>query len=72
MYSLRVGHAPYLAEYDELNIWLMLQYMNHPRGLNRHMTTPIVRMFYKNVLWELGVSTDGTFIINFAIRQFIN
>lgn len=72
MYSLRVGYAPYIAEYDELNIWFMLQHMNHPRDVNKHMTIPMVRMFYKNVLWELGASTDGAFMINFAIRQFIN
>lgn len=72
MYTLKVGYAPYLAEYNELNIWFMLQQMNHPRDANKHMTIPMVRMFYKNVLWELGASTDGSFLINFAIREFIN
>ena len=70
-YTFRVGYAPYVAKYDELNIWFMLKQMQHPRDEDENMTTPMLRMFYKNVLWEVGASTDGSWMINFAIREFL-
>jgi len=71
MYMARIGFAPYVASYKELNAWLMLQFMYHPRDEDKSIVTPLVRMFYKNVLWEFGASTKGAWMLNFSIRQFL-
>jgi len=71
MYMARIGYAPYIAKYSELNAWLMLQFMYHPRDEDKNMLTPMVRMFYKNILWEFGASTNGDWMLNFTIRQFL-
>lgn len=49
----RLGFAPYLGGMDELQTWFVLQY-NHNFQL-----TPLLRFFYKNVLWEMGATLKG-------------
>lgn len=67
-YQTRLGFAPYLANYEELNSWGILQFQYTP-DLNKKVTiTPTLRMFYKNVLWEVGSSLDGNWMFNFMIR----
>jgi hypothetical protein len=62
--EFRLGIAPYEAAYEELASWLMVQIQYHP-GMYRHYAiTPLGRFFYKSVLWELGVSTDGDYMLN--------
>ncbi len=71
-YMVRLGFAPYLAKYNELNTWLMLQLSHQPHSqMSQTSVTPLIRMFYKNVLWEFGASTSGNWLVNFTIRQFI-
>lgn len=64
-YRGRLGAAPYIADYKELNTWVMLQYDYRPNSRYRHRVTPFVRLFYKNILLELGSSTRGEWMINF-------
>ena len=70
-YTFKLGFAPYLAEYDELNIWLMFKQTYMPRDKDRFRSTPLLRMYYKNVLWELGAPTDDGVMFNFSVRLFI-
>ena len=65
----RVGFAPYLANYEDLNTWLMVQVDHHPNKTHATTVTPLVRLFYKTLLVEGGVSTRGTAMINF-VKQF--
>lgn len=64
----RVGIAPYEAEYNEVASWFMVQAQWHS-SLTRHMAvTPLARFYYKSVLWETGVSTDGDWMLNFMFH----
>lgn len=66
--SARIGAAPYLAEYDGLHSWLMLQAMYESYGIPQFSLTPFIRQFYKNVLWEFGVSLKGQMMFNTIIH----
>jgi hypothetical protein len=52
--ELRLGVAPYEAEFDELASWLMVQAQWHSELTRSSAITPLGRFFYKNVLWETG------------------
>lgn len=62
--ELRVGIAPYEAEFEEIASWLMVQAQYHPDLAREYSITPLGRFFYKNVLWETGVSLDGDWMMN--------
>ena len=65
----RVGVAPYLANYDDLNTWLMIQVDHHPDKSRATTVTPLLRLFYKTFLVEGGVSTKGDVMFN-LVKQF--
>ena len=60
-YSLRyrLGFAPYLAEYKEVQSWLVLQSTYFPSLNPRPRLTLLMRFFYRSVLWEIGADTQG-------------
>lgn len=62
--TLRLGVAPYEAEYKELASWFMIQVQYHPSLQRNYAITPLARFFYKSVLWEMGVSLDGDWMLN--------
>ncbi len=64
----RLGIAPYEAEFNEIASWFMIQYQYHPSLLRQYSLTPLVRLFYKNVLFETGVSTEGDWMLNFMFH----
>jgi hypothetical protein len=63
-YEIKLGVAPYEAEFSEIASWFMIQYQYHPTLLKKQAITPLVRFFYRNVLWETGVSLDGDYQLN--------
>jgi hypothetical protein len=64
----RVGFAPYLANYEDVNTWLMLQVDDHPGKTDTLVVTPLVRMFYKTVLVEAGYSSNDYFMFNWSLQ----
>lgn len=58
---VRAGFAPYVAKFDDIHSWLILEW----RTINRLNTgfvedvTPLLRIFYKNLLFEIGHSFNG-------------
>jgi len=64
----RAGIAPYVAGFESLHTWLIAQGMYEPWAKNQFTWAPMVRMFYRNVLWETGVSTRGEFLFNTIIH----
>ena len=63
--KLRAGFAPYLAEFNELNAWFILE-ANHMNKANMDLDIiPLVRLFYKNILIETGSSIKGDLQFNF-------
>ena len=57
----RFGIAPYIADYNELQVWVVGQadYMSDMQ--DQPYFTPMLRFFYRTVLWETGVSFSGTY-----------
>jgi hypothetical protein len=67
----RVGVAPYVAEFNNLHLWFMLQahqYMYSQRESATIVWTPLVRLFKGPVLAELGSNLQSTFLLNVIIR----
>lgn len=65
---LKTGLAPYLADYGELQNWLMLEIDWRPYQEEPWMVTPLFRFFYRNVLWELGSSLRGDWMLNLMVH----
>lgn len=68
MTQARVGISPYEAGFDQLQTWFMFQAMYMPVTSREVVLTPLVRFFYKNVLWEVGSSTRGEWLLNFMVH----
>ncbi len=64
----RVGAAPYEAEFSEIASWFMLQYDYHPQLSKKFELTPLVRLFYRSVLLEVGVSTQADWMLNYMFH----
>ena len=68
MTQLRIGFSPYEAAFDQLQSWFMLQAMYMPDVDKEIIITPLLRFFYKNVLWEVGSSTRGEWMLNIMVH----
>lgn len=68
MTKLRGGFAPYLADFNELNTWVILELKNISKMSDDIIVTPIVRLFYNNVLMEFGISSKGSSEFNFMVH----
>lgn len=80
--KLRLGFAPFLAEYSDLNVWFITQFDRDwlsddgvggagGAGVGRDESvraTQFMRFYIKNVLWEIGAGFDGNFAFNFMIH----
>ena len=54
MHSYRIGVAPYLAEFDEVQTFLIGSVSHTPEMEDEWTAGPIIRIFYKDYLVELG------------------
>lgn len=66
--KLRAGFAPYLAEFNEMNTWFILQLDKSNKMDEEFKLTPFIRLFYHNVLTEFGVSSKGDAQFNFMVH----
>jgi hypothetical protein len=64
----RAGVSVYPAEFDELSSWLILDVQHNTRLKHSVTVTPVLRLFYKNVLSEIGSSFNGDWMLNFMIH----
>ncbi len=64
----RIGYSPIIADFDSLQAWVMLQAWHDPVTARETKITPLLRFFYKNVLWEMGSSTKGDMFLNWMIH----
>lgn len=64
--KVRLGIAPFLADYEDLNVWFIAQLTKH--NDEQIQTTQFLRFYMKNVLWEVGAGFDGSFAFNFMIH----
>lgn len=69
MYQARAGIAPYEGDYEGLNTWLILQGQYFPNSaVDKLRVGPVLRFFYRNVLWETGVTSQGMWNFNFMVH----
>jgi len=54
----RLGVAPYKADFDELNAWVVMQVDIMPEMDDAVRVTPMLRLFYDNFVIEAGASLD--------------
>lgn len=66
MMKVRAGVAPYLGEFNEINTWLILQ--SEKRNDTAWELTQFVRLFYKNMLVELGAGFNGSYAFNYMMH----
>jgi hypothetical protein len=64
----RIGFSPKEAPFEDLQTWFMLQGMVIGNIQDRLVITPLVRFFYHNVLWEMGSSTRGEWMLNLMVH----
>lgn len=65
--KLRLGFAPFLADYNDLNVWYIAEF-NSTSENPQIQTTQFMRFYIKNILWEVGAGFDGSFAFNFMLH----
>lgn len=68
MTQARIGLSPFESAFDQLQSWFMIQAMLMPDVEPSVVITPMLRFFYKNVLWEFGSSTRGEWMLNLMVH----
>jgi len=64
----RIGFAPYRANYNDLNTWIMFQVDHHPAKHDHFVATPLIRFFYKTYLFEIGYGSNQHIMVNWQIQ----
>ncbi len=62
------GFAPYLADFDQLNTWLLLRADHHPAKNDHFVVTPVIRFFYKTIWLEAGYSSNNHVMVNWTVQ----
>ena len=58
--------SPYLAEYDEISTWIILQYdLTYEDSIDKSSLMPVIRLFKNNILVELGSNFDQRHLVTF-------
>jgi hypothetical protein len=64
----QAGFAPYLADFDDLNTWLLLRLDHHPAKNEHFVVTPVLRFFYKTIWLEAGYSSNHHVMVNWTVQ----
>jgi len=68
IFGVEAGFAPYLAEFDELNTWFILQ-AKHTTGMKDEFDLiPKLRFFKNNIFAEIGVTHRGKPVASLMIH----
>lgn len=62
------GFAPYLADYEQLNTWLLIRVDHHPAKNDHFVVTPVIRFFYKTIWLEAGYSSNNHVMVNWTVQ----
>ena len=66
--GVRLGIAPYLANFGSLHTWLMIDVEHAPDDDDLYRYTFFVRLFKNAILAEAGIGTKGVFLFNWIVR----
>jgi hypothetical protein len=64
--KFRLGTAPFLADFEDLNIWYILQWDKHNEP--KIELTQFVRIFRKNALIEIGAGFNNNWAFNYMFH----
>lgn len=67
-YAARIGWAPWLAGFTELNTWLMLEAGYQPAAARTTTLRPLVRFYTRTTLVELGSNLQGDPFLNLSFE----
>ncbi|MGQ0645500.1 MAG: hypothetical protein ACT4O3_08415 [Elusimicrobiota bacterium] len=67
-WEARAGLAPYLSEFDEPSGWFIVAVQHNPQMEPDVNVVPMIRMFYHNVLGELGAGSRGDWALNLMVH----
>jgi hypothetical protein len=64
---VRAGFTPYVDGFDGIHSWLIFEWQSSDFSDGEDLTdfTPFLRVFYKNLLFEIGQSFDGITKFNY-------
>ena len=68
--AVRAGLTPYVDSYNGFHSWFIMEYQ-HTELIERERfedLTPFLRLFYRNLLFEIGQSFDGTTKFNYIMH----
>ena len=65
---VKLGIAPYLAEYGALHTWIMVETTFPEHENYKPRVTPLLRIFKGDYLTEIGYASNKTLLVNFMIR----
>lgn len=65
--TVRAGVAPYVGSFTDIHSWLIIEFQQNDvlGGEVDNDITPYLRVFYRNVLFEIGHSFDGDMRFNY-------
>ncbi len=67
--NARIGIAPYIANYGGVHSWLMLKVSHQPKlEGDEIIVIPLIRLFKKSNLVELGVGSNKSVLFNLIVR----
>jgi hypothetical protein len=64
----RLGYSPAEAPFEQLQTWVMLQAWHDRFSAAETKVGPLLRLFYHNVLWELGATFKGDLMLNLMVH----
>ena len=70
-HTARIGIAPYIAEFNSIHLWVMLQARQYVYSSSQTQSidwTPFFRVFQGPLLLELGSNLQNTFLFNIILR----
>ena len=65
---VRAAIELYLAEYEDLNTWLLLRAEYSDGFAEEIELIPTLRFFYNNYFWEVGMDTNGRMRAMFMVH----
>mgnify|MGYP000853284881 CR=1 FL=1 len=64
----RLGYSPVTAPFDGLQSWVMLQAWHDRYSASETKLGPLLRLFYHNILWEMGATFQGDMLLTLMVH----
>ena len=67
---VRAGFSPYVGDFEDIHSWIIFEFQSMKFADDREIldVTPFLRLFYKNLLFEIGHSYEGVTRFNYIVH----